>query len=46
MLYEVLKTVRFQVLMAVTMKNVVLRNATPSGPCINRPFGAKYSLHH
>jgi hypothetical protein len=38
--------VRFEVFTAVTMKNVVFWDVTPSGSCENRRFGESYQLRH
>jgi hypothetical protein len=38
--------VRFEVSMAVAMKNVVFWYVAPCGSCKNRRFGGKYRLHH
>jgi hypothetical protein len=37
---------RIEVFTAVTMKNGVFWDATPSGSCKNRRFEGTYSLHH
>jgi hypothetical protein len=41
-----LKTVRFEVFTAVTMKNCVFWVVTPCGSCKNRRFGARYRFRH
>jgi hypothetical protein len=38
--------VRFEVSMAVAMKNVVLWDVTSSGSCKDRRFGGTCPLHH
>jgi hypothetical protein len=38
--------VRFEVFMAVTMKNGVFWDVTPCGSCKNRRFGGTYHLLH
>jgi hypothetical protein len=38
--------VRFEVFMAVTMKNVGFWDVTPCGCCKNRRFGGTYRHHH
>jgi hypothetical protein len=42
----VITNVIFQVLTAVTMKNVVFWDVTPFGSCRNRNFGVTYCYHH
>jgi hypothetical protein len=37
---------RIEVFMAVTMKNAVFWDVTPSGSCKNRRFGGPYHLHY
>jgi hypothetical protein len=41
-----LKYVRFEIFMAVTMKNAIFWNVTPCGFCKNQCFGEMYRLHH
>jgi hypothetical protein len=38
--------VRYEVFMAVTMKNGVFWDVTPYGSCKNRRFGGTLRLHH
>jgi hypothetical protein len=38
--------VRFEVFMAVTMKNVIFWDVTPCGSCKNRRLGGTCGLHH
>jgi hypothetical protein len=38
--------VRFEVVTAMTMKNVVFWDVTPCGCCMNRRFGGTYRFHH
>jgi hypothetical protein len=37
--------VRFEVFMAVTMKNAVFWNVAPCRSCVNRRFGGMYRIH-
>jgi hypothetical protein len=37
---------KFEVFMAVTVKNDVLWGVIPCGSCKNRCFGGTYCLHH
>jgi hypothetical protein len=41
-----MEPVRFDIFMAVTMKNAVFWDVTTCGSCKNRRFGETYRLHH
>jgi hypothetical protein len=42
----ILYLVRFEIFMAMTMKNCVFWDVTPCGSCKNRRFGGTYGLLH
>jgi hypothetical protein len=42
---DMYKYVRFEVFMAVTMKNAVFWDIMPCGSCKNQRFGGTYHLH-
>jgi hypothetical protein len=44
--YNQLKELRFEVVMAVTMKNAVFWDVKPYGSCKDRRFGETYRIHH